>query len=109
MPRWSTKSAGRRRPQTTNFRAWLPRSSRARLSRCETEWKEQRMNPGKRLSRRAMLQGIGAAIALPVLDAMTPAFASTAAPPTRMALLYVPNGIVMDEWTPKDQALGAAP
>ena len=68
-----------------------------------------RMNPSKRLSRRAILQGMGAAIALPVLDAMTPAFAATAAPPTRMAFLYVPNGIVMDEWTPKGQAVGVAP
>jgi hypothetical protein len=67
------------------------------------------MNPGKRLSRRAMLQGMGAAIALPVLDAMTPAFAATASAPVRMAFLYVPNGIVMDEWTPKGQPAGVAP
>ena len=64
------------------------------------------MNPSKRLSRRAMLQGMGTAIALPFLDAMMPAFAATAAAPTRMAFLYVPNGIVMDEWTPKGQAAG---
>ena len=55
------------------------------------------------------MQGMGAAVALPVLDAMTPAFAASAAPPTRMAFLYVPNGIVMDEWTPKGQAVGVAP
>jgi hypothetical protein len=67
------------------------------------------MNPGKRLSRRAMLQGMGAAIALPALDAMTPAFAATASAPTRMAFLYVPNGIVMDEWTSKGQPMGVAP
>jgi hypothetical protein len=66
------------------------------------------MNPSKRLSRRAMLQGMGTAIALPFLDAMTPAFAASAPSPTRMAFLYVPNGIVMDEWTPKGQALGSA-
>src|SRR4051812_23301885 len=66
------------------------------------------MKPGKRLSRRAMLQGMGAAIALPVLDAMTPAFAATVSAPLRMAFLYVPNGIVMDEWTPKGQPAGAA-
>ena len=37
------------------------------------------MNPSKRLSRRAMLQGMGTAIALPFLDAMSPAFAASAA------------------------------
>ena len=66
------------------------------------------MNPSKQLSRRAMLRGIGAAIALPFLDAMIPAFAapSASAAPTRMAFLYVPNGIVMDDWTPQGQAAG---
>jgi hypothetical protein len=41
-------------------------------------------------------------VALPLLDAMVPSFARAAATksPTRMAFLYVPNGIVMDEWTP---------
>src|SRR6185503_8712109 len=43
-------------------------------------------------------------MALPLLDAMIPPFARGAAAatsPTRMAFLYVPNGIVMEEWTPK--------
>ncbi len=66
------------------------------------------MNLSKRLSRRAVLQGMGTAIALPFLDAMSPAFAASAAAPTRMAFLYVPNGIVMDEWTPKGQEAGVA-
>jgi hypothetical protein len=55
-----------------------------------------------------MLQGMGTAIALPFLDAMRPAFAASTPPPTRLAFLYVPNGIVMDEWTPKGQAAGVA-
>ena len=63
------------------------------------------MRPGNRLSRRSLLRGAGTALALPFLDAMVPAFASaaatTSASPTRMAFLYVPNGIVMDEWTPR--------
>jgi hypothetical protein len=56
----------------------------------------------KCLSRRTMLRGIGAALSLPLLDAMVPAFASTtrAASPLRLAFVYVPNGIMMDEWTP---------
>lgn len=54
------------------------------------------------LSRRTMLRGVGAAISLPLLDAMVPAFASTtpAAAPLRLAFVYVPNGIIMDQWTP---------
>jgi hypothetical protein len=56
----------------------------------------------KHLPRRAFLRGIGAAIALPALDAMVPAFASAAATkaPTRLAFAYVPNGIIMKDWTP---------
>jgi hypothetical protein len=58
----------------------------------------------KRLSRRTVLRGLGATIALPFLDAMYPAFASQAVKkslrPNRMAFLYVPNGIVMEDWTP---------
>jgi hypothetical protein len=51
-----------------------------------------------------LLRGAGTALALPFLDAMVPPFARAAAvaaaTPTRMAFLYVPNGIVMEEWTP---------
>jgi hypothetical protein len=49
---------------------------------------------GKSIDRRAFLYGTGAAMALPLLDAMTPAFASGAARPTRMAFFQVPNGIM---------------
>jgi hypothetical protein len=55
-----------------------------------------------------MLRGMGSAIALPFLDAMRPAFAAAPAAPVRMAVLYVPNGIVMDEWLPKGQAAGVS-
>ena len=56
----------------------------------------------KRLSRRTLLRGAGAAIALPFLDAMTPAFgASKEAPAVRLAFVYIPNGAVMADWTPK--------
>ena len=58
----------------------------------------------KHLSRRTVLRGLGATIALPFLDAMYPAFAAQsvkkALGANRMAFLYVPNGIVMEEWTP---------
>lgn len=59
---------------------------------------------GKRLSRRTFLRGMGTVISLPMLDAMVPAFARggtfEAKPPVRMAFVYVPNGIVMKDWTP---------
>ena len=57
----------------------------------------------KHLPRRTFLKGVGTALALPMLDAMTPALAATgaAAAPVRLAFVYVPNGIVMKDWTPK--------
>jgi hypothetical protein len=58
----------------------------------------------KHLPRRTFLKGMGAAIALPMLDAMTPALSAigrSAAPsPLRLAFTYVPNGITMADWTP---------
>jgi hypothetical protein len=57
----------------------------------------------KSLARRTFLRGVGAAVGLPFLDAMTPAFAAgskSAKPPVRMAFVYVPNGIDMRNWTP---------
>lgn len=58
---------------------------------------------GKSISRRAVLRGLGATLALPLLDAMTPAFAqarSTIAPVHRFQTFYVPNGMAMEYWTP---------
>ena len=57
------------------------------------------------LPRRTFLRGLGTAVALPLLDAMTPARAlASAAPagqaPIRMAYLFVPNGMHMPDWTP---------
>jgi hypothetical protein len=63
---------------------------------------------GKSLSRRMVLKGIGTTLALPVLDAMTPAFARAADAPVRLAWFYVPNGIDMRHWTPAAEGpLGA--
>lgn len=56
----------------------------------------------KRLSRRTVLRGLGAVIALPYLEAMTPAFAGgVAKAPVRCGFVYAPNGKKMDDWTPK--------
>jgi hypothetical protein len=67
----------------------------------------------RRVSRRAVLRGLGTAVALPWLDAMSQAATPTAAgagagaaskaAPTRMAFLYVPNGVHMETWTPADE------
>jgi hypothetical protein len=57
---------------------------------------------GKKMNRRTMLRGMGASLALPFLDAMTPAMAAPAAKmaPTRLAFCYVPNGIIMENFMP---------
>src|SRR5215813_9826798 len=56
------------------------------------------------IPRRTMLRGLGATLALPLLDAMVPsltALQKTAARPiTRFGVMYVPNGMVMQQWTP---------
>lgn len=57
------------------------------------------------MRRRTFLRGLGASIALPVLDAMTPALASLSKPgsamPLRVGYVYSPNGIITNRWRPK--------
>jgi len=59
----------------------------------------------KSLSRRTILRGAGAAVALPLLDAMLPAFVplakAAAKPRMRFGAVYFPNGAIMQELTPK--------
>ena len=58
----------------------------------------------KHLPRRTFLKGVSVTLALPMLDAMTPAFASAAEKslaPMRLVFGYVPNGVEMKAWTPK--------
>ncbi|MDX1384031.1 MAG: DUF1552 domain-containing protein, partial [Thermoanaerobaculia bacterium] len=59
---------------------------------------------GKHIPRRTFLRGLGATVALPLLDGMVPAFAAlgetAARPPRRLGIVYVPHGAVMDKWTP---------
>ncbi len=59
----------------------------------------------KYISRRRVLKGAGASIALPLLDAMVPAAtalaATAAAPLPRLGFIYVPHGAVMDRWSPE--------
>jgi hypothetical protein len=59
----------------------------------------------KSLSRRTVLRGLGATVALPFLDAMLPAFSlkalAAAKPVHRFQAFYTPNGMAMEYWTPK--------
>jgi hypothetical protein len=63
----------------------------------------------KRISRRTVLRGAGAAMALPWLEIMGSAATTNGAstlsePPLRMLALYSPNGVVPEHWTPKGDA-----
>lgn len=61
----------------------------------------------KCLSRRSALRGLGVAFGLPLLDGMVPALAATALQsPTRMTIVYVPSGIMMENWTPSAEGQG---
>jgi hypothetical protein len=59
------------------------------------------------LPRRAMLRGLGASLALPLLDCMVPALTaqsrSAAVPIKRFGVFYVPNGMSMPYWYPKTE------
>ncbi len=59
----------------------------------------------KAISRRTVLRGVGAAVALPLLDAMVPALTAsqkTAAKAVRrLGVVYHPNGVVYENWLPK--------
>lgn len=54
------------------------------------------------LSRRHVLRGLGASVALPFLNAMHPALSRAAASiPTRIMIVYAPSGMIMPHWTPQ--------
>ena len=60
----------------------------------------------KHLPRRTFLRGLGASVALPLLDSMVPALTAqeltSALPVKRLGIIYVPNGVFMDNWTPPE-------
>jgi len=71
------------------------------------------MSMSRRIHRRAVLRGVGASLALPWLEAMTPSIARAGdaarlakAVPRRMAFFYVPNGVHMAAWKPKTEGRG---
>ena len=58
----------------------------------------------KAIPRRTLLRGMGATLALPLLDGMVPAMASPRArlgwQPKRLSIVYAANGMIMNKWTP---------
>src|SRR6266446_5750444 len=65
----------------------------------------------KAIPRRMFLRGMGATLALPLLDGMVPAFATSAdtaaKAPVRLGIIYVPDGMwPMEKWTPKTEGTG---
>ena len=75
------------------------------------------MSTTRRISRRTVLRGLGTAMALPWLEAMTGRSraadrdsAGGSDPPLRAAFLFVPNGVHMPDWTPGEEGeLGSLP
>ena len=66
----------------------------------------------KTIPRRTFLKGAGTTLALPLLDAMVPAFArgaeTGAKPVVRLSTVFVPNGRIMQKWTPAAEGAGFA-
>src|SRR5438876_2968279 len=115
----SARSAGKQRLMATDGRPSFWASSRASRSEMPSSTDPLLSGPPsvaslevaramivthKALSRRTMLRGMGAALALPLLDSMVPALAAlgkTAGRSSpRFSVVYVPNGINMPHWTP---------
>jgi hypothetical protein len=61
----------------------------------------------KAISRRTVLRGLGATVALPLLDAMIPALTKGAATAVRrLGVVYHPNGVIYDKWLPEGAGSG---
>src|SRR5690242_11158932 len=64
----------------------------------------------KTMNRRTLLRGSGAALALPMMDAMMPSSSRAAemadAARKRLHVIYTPNGMMMDNWTPAETGAG---
>jgi hypothetical protein len=58
------------------------------------------------LSRRTFLRGVGTTLALPMLDAMVPALSAQTARPPRLGFVYVPNGVIPEQWDPATVGAG---
>ena len=64
----------------------------------------------RQMHRRTFLRGAGAALALPWLEAMAPPLTAIAraatTPPKRLGFVYIPHGVIMNQWTPAAAGAG---
>ena len=60
----------------------------------------------KKMARRTMLQGLGATLALPMLDSMIPALSAAAPSTPRLGWVYVSHGVIFDQWKPTKLGYG---
>jgi hypothetical protein len=60
----------------------------------------------RHLSRRTVLRGVGTALSLPLLDAMTPALSAAPVVRPRFGAIYFPHGATMSRWTPQGEGTG---
>src|SRR5882672_6313312 len=79
--------------------------------KARTTWRDDMHLFKKHISRRTVLKGVGASIALPLLDAMNPAATAWAltpagSTPKRLAFVGFPHGAVMDRWSPRNTGAG---
>jgi hypothetical protein len=58
----------------------------------------------KAIPRRTFIRSAGVTLALPLLDAMIPALAAPEKPVKRFSIVYVPNGRIMEQWTPSTES-----
>ena len=69
--------------------------------------KDTKILTSKPLSRRTVLRGVGATVALPFLDSMAPGVSAlTRAPTRRFQAIFVPNGMAMEHWSPTTAGRG---
>ena len=62
------------------------------------------MNNLSLVDRRSWLKGAGLSLALPFMDSLgLAAGAKSAKPPVRLAFMYMPHGVIMDQFWPKNQ------
>src|SRR5215208_1891221 len=91
----------------TAFHRWFAESCTAHPSRCGSS---QMFITKRAVPRRLFLRGLGVTVALPLLEAMVPAFTalaqSPARPRTRFGAVYIPNGAIMEQWIPDQVGAG---
>lgn len=63
-------------------------------------------NQNSAMNRRTLLRGVGVSLSLPLLDAMVPAKAQVVSRPRRLSIYYMPNGMIMSPFTPKQSGAG---